>query len=481
LCVPSYYGTGDECDCGCGALDADCADASFSSCFYNGLCDFGGIESQDLQFVVPESPTECLDADASGWRCPADIYDVDDGCDCGCGYFDPDCEDDSSIEDCNAGLNGCQDFPGAPAEVDPEDTRFCLNDDNFLTAGWRRRWSIDIDTSGVTENIEDVPIGLILDPGAEPGIGAINIDADLRFVRDGVELAFDVEKDSVPYVIWVKLPLVRSGSSTHRIFMYGDNGSVEMSYDPQAHTVWSAGYEAVFHFSPTGRKNAAEPVGSTSPQLGYTLPAPGVTQSTGTLWGEALSLDGSSGLAMTTSADSGIPLLVGAAHPGITAVVAYFGDLANGDVAQIVNVSQTNTTASRFNIYLADGEERLRVAARDGVGGQGLLEGEQIPAFVTTQVSATSDYTADTLTLYVNGGVAATTNAAGVEGSTPTSAGEAASFGSEDNQLTTRTFQGIIDEVRIFDAERSDSFMWMEHRALTTPFPAVTPDVNLNE
>jgi len=43
-CDPSYYGDGEDCDCGCGALDPDCEDATVESCDYcgeDGACDAG--------------------------------------------------------------------------------------------------------------------------------------------------------------------------------------------------------------------------------------------------------------------------------------------------------------------------------------------------------------------------------------------------------------------------------------------------------
>ena len=33
----------------------------------------------------------------SSWHCPADYYNAKDGCDCNCGAYDPDCDDDQSL------------------------------------------------------------------------------------------------------------------------------------------------------------------------------------------------------------------------------------------------------------------------------------------------------------------------------------------------------------------------------------------------
>ena len=60
----------------------------------------------------------------AGWTCNAGYYDTNDGCDCGCGVFDPDCPAaDSGVCDfCdNAGScgNSCND-------IDPADNATCL-------------------------------------------------------------------------------------------------------------------------------------------------------------------------------------------------------------------------------------------------------------------------------------------------------------------------------------------------------------------
>ena len=120
-CDHSYYGTGDGCDCECGAWDPDCEDASLQT--YNcpspsdvcakaggGTCqasssggyyDFGSDYGDYAASNVP-----------SGWTCGASYYDADDGCDCACGAWDPDCDDASSS------VYGCGGDP---------DTDVCVN------------------------------------------------------------------------------------------------------------------------------------------------------------------------------------------------------------------------------------------------------------------------------------------------------------------------------------------------------------------
>jgi hypothetical protein len=83
-CFVSFYGTGDGCDCGCGAPDPDCADPSATvyGCASGQTCSAAG---QCVGGSVGTVPAE--------WTCSASFYGTHDGCDCGCGVVDPDCDD----------------------------------------------------------------------------------------------------------------------------------------------------------------------------------------------------------------------------------------------------------------------------------------------------------------------------------------------------------------------------------------------------
>ena len=62
-CDTEYYGDG-YCDCGCGIVDVDCADASYESCEYSGCEDGTHIDADD--------PTSCTSVPTEGDSCSAD-------------------------------------------------------------------------------------------------------------------------------------------------------------------------------------------------------------------------------------------------------------------------------------------------------------------------------------------------------------------------------------------------------------------------
>ena len=90
-CDPSGYGSGQDCDCDCGAPDPDCgADGGASQrCAPGGVCQADGT---------------CTISIPAGWSCRRRWYAAEDGCDCGCGAYDPDCADPTQeVYHCVAG------------------------------------------------------------------------------------------------------------------------------------------------------------------------------------------------------------------------------------------------------------------------------------------------------------------------------------------------------------------------------------------
>ncbi|MEM3062863.1 MAG: hypothetical protein QW303_04895, partial [Nitrososphaerota archaeon] len=88
-CSSSYYEADDGCDCNCGAWDPDCVNSTAifgcyegpsASCEQPGVCKYGS---------VPVS-----------WTCNVTYYGTNDGCDCSCGAYDPDCSSSDIIFGC---------------------------------------------------------------------------------------------------------------------------------------------------------------------------------------------------------------------------------------------------------------------------------------------------------------------------------------------------------------------------------------------
>lgn len=107
-CDAASYGDS-VCNCGCGAVDIDCPDASADSC---ETCE-GGCSPFECVFE-PDDNAHCPEPPPS-WYCSARLYRDGSRCDCGCGAIDPDCESlgEDACDKCDApGSCSAQPCPG---------------------------------------------------------------------------------------------------------------------------------------------------------------------------------------------------------------------------------------------------------------------------------------------------------------------------------------------------------------------------------
>ena len=99
VCPKDYYSTHDGCDCDCGAWDPDCDDSSAEVHNCDGL---GGSPT----CVKTNGRGTCKSNVPSEWHCNAAYYGTNDGCDCECGAWDPDCDDaHAEVHNCDGFAN----------------------------------------------------------------------------------------------------------------------------------------------------------------------------------------------------------------------------------------------------------------------------------------------------------------------------------------------------------------------------------------
>jgi hypothetical protein len=120
-CSARLYRDGVQCDCGCGALDPDCASAgrdACDKCDAAGSCSAEGCpglinEYQNYLCDHPTAPPE--------WTCYEAYYGDGYQCDCGCGIQDIDCRS-NTVDQCQSCL-GCGYL--CPDTLDPNDPTKC--------------------------------------------------------------------------------------------------------------------------------------------------------------------------------------------------------------------------------------------------------------------------------------------------------------------------------------------------------------------
>lgn len=107
-CDPNLYATHDgSCNCECGVWDPNCYNFNSSnplicnngttlsnSTSYVSYCDFDTVTCSEVEiFVINNVP--------QGWDCNPTLFNNSNGCDCGCGSWDPDCDIIGSDLYCN--------------------------------------------------------------------------------------------------------------------------------------------------------------------------------------------------------------------------------------------------------------------------------------------------------------------------------------------------------------------------------------------
>jgi hypothetical protein len=121
-CPSRWYGADDGCDCGCGTLDADCPSNDPSECDFCDACGDGNVPCWDSPRVDSADNTVC----EAVWECDPSFYGTGDGCDCGCGLMDPDCDSalGSACRYCELCIGTDDNCASNPA-VDPNHNALC--------------------------------------------------------------------------------------------------------------------------------------------------------------------------------------------------------------------------------------------------------------------------------------------------------------------------------------------------------------------
>ncbi|NUO47772.1 MAG: hypothetical protein HOV80_02830 [Polyangiaceae bacterium] len=124
VCDPADYNSGlaNDCNCGCGIVDPDCADDTTASC---DLCNDTGscaAGETDCSTIDPANNAECASGVPAGWNCNP-LYYGDTDCDCGCGVLDIDCANATS-----AVCDFCNDSGSCAStcsDIDPANNAVC--------------------------------------------------------------------------------------------------------------------------------------------------------------------------------------------------------------------------------------------------------------------------------------------------------------------------------------------------------------------
>lgn len=122
---------------------------------------------------------------------------------------------------------------------------------DWWDAAWTARYPLAFNNGGPGQDLVDVPILVVLTPSRIDYSDVATDGRDIRFVAgdDETQLAHEIESwtpGGTSYV-WIRMPTLNLEVGEDRIFLYVGNDEASDDQDPAS--VWSNGYDAVFHLS----------------------------------------------------------------------------------------------------------------------------------------------------------------------------------------------------------------------------------------
>jgi hypothetical protein len=255
-CPAGFYNTGfaGDCDCGCGVIDPDCADATVDSCDFcddAGGCDLAG----DCSTIDADDNSICEGGIPAEWTCSAGFYDSGfaNDCDCGCGAIDPDCTD-ATVDSCDFcdDVGGC-DLAGDCSTIDAADNSIC-----------------DVVVAESEELSVGPALGTLVTDGAYNGTLGTMACVSLPLAANGIDTVAGAQLEIGLIATWIGDVTIKVVSPTGTVVTVLsragavellDNG-VDMPYGDSSNTVASSPITFV-----NGGLTDAETMGATTPAL----------------------------------------------------------------------------------------------------------------------------------------------------------------------------------------------------------------------
>ncbi len=362
-------------------------------------------------------------------------------------------------------LNVTLTVTNAPPTATPD--TYTIDEDTTLTTepgwfapGWQSRQKLTFNNTAQTENLTDFPVLVMLNAGNIDYTKVQNAGEDLRFVdTDGTELAYEIESwnESGTSSIWVKVPQIDGASGTDYIWMYYNNASA--TDNQNAAGVWSNNFEALSHL----HNDFADSTGNAHNGINN-----GSSDITGNI-GDGQSFDGVDDR-IDISSGAGIDnLFTGGATVSAWINPSSWGE---GGFGRILDKGDTTSVNNGWALQVGSlGNLLIFDIGFSGNTGRWWSSINSISLntwqLVTLVYDSASD--ANDPTIYVNGvpvGI--------IESDTPS--GTANSDVSLDLAIgnrsgsTDRTFQGMIDEVRLETGTRSADWIQAQYLSMTDAF-----------
>jgi len=337
---------------------------------------------------------------------------------------------------------------------------------------WTRRRQITLDNSAQAEALMGFTALIRLDV-TRVDYGATQDDGgDLRFVdADGVtELAYEIERwdEAGESVVWVHVPRIEA-SSTHVLWMFYGHTTVADGQQPEAS--WSAEHRGVWHLDADVRDSTS------GANHGTELNAARVEG----MVGGGRELDGVSGYVDVGSAAGLDDIFAGTG--GTISLLFRADSWGEADYSRLLDKSNTNQGGEGWAFQL-DGANvhtnNFTIRMERDFDPVGLVPWNAADRAVRLgdwhYVALTYDDRASgTLTIYMDGRQSPNDGLPAGSGTPRSDAAHTLRIGNRSG-FDDRTFDGILDEVRIEKGMRSAAWVAAQHRSLTDAMAIFGPE-----
>jgi uncharacterized repeat protein (TIGR01451 family) len=360
-----------------------------------------------------------------------------------------------------AGGTDIADLDGIPLEIPPLVDEVYTIEAEWWDCDWDSRIKLVFDNSGQTEDLTNVPILITLNSGRIDYTRTRNQGQDIRLVDadSTTVLAHEIEdwNELGTSYVWVKVPQVDGSSDTDHIWLYFNNPSAADGQNVSA--VWSNGYAGVWHLhddflDSTGNANNGTNSGSTDVS--------------------AQVADGQSFDAVDNYIEVGSGASIDNIFAGGGTVTAWINPTGWGEnnYGRIFDKATGVFGDDGWNFELYGGgpsalafEHGFSVAN----GAWQVANGISLSSWQHVAVTYNNSSTTNDPAFYIDGQPQTETESRGPVGSADSDAASIARIGNIGND-TTRTFDGILDEVRVSDVIRSADWIAAQHLSMTDTF-----------
>lgn len=329
--------------------------------------------------------------------------------------------------------------------------------------GWTRRLRLTVLNASGSEDLSNFPMLVHLDNTRIDYSLTVDSGADVRFtLEDGTLLPYEIERwnEAGTSTAWVRLPTITAGSDTGYFYLY--YGNPNAAADETASSLWSDNYQGVWHFQESPADAAPQFQDSSGNSHPGTATAMGAAARTTALTGYGLNFVGSGHVNVSDAGDLRL-----ATDFTLEALFNWDG----GGTTHAYLLEKGSNDFDNYAVFFATGTGRLGTEYRDltNTYRNPSETGASVTAASWIYAAVTYDQAALRVRFYKDGALATNVACPGASGILGTQTDDIY-FGRQNFGAANLYFFGVVDEIAISRARRSDAYLTARNRTFRDTF-----------